>query len=466
MDQEQFRQNIFNRRNFLRGAAGTSLGLMASSSLLAACGGGSTSNVTNAPVTIKLMNAPDPKTDSSDYSTWMKVIQQITQKNPQYKYQLLKGGYDATTFYTQFAAGQAPDVIQTFFTEPQSMIARGAATDINALFHSSQYANIFAPGVLDSMTGPNGHIYGLPYGTYELCLFYNRSVFQEAGLDPNKPPLTWDDYRQYAKRIADKTNKTGSVECSSGGQGGWRFVNWLYSNGGSAMVQQNGKWTATINTPQAQDLLQFFSDMRFTDRSMQAQTASMQQTNTADLVASGKVGMTIAGAYVPGTYYTGKGSIDFLGLGPMPQNGGNAALGGGNVWVFNSKSSSEVIKAGFEWATTLEYDLGYYEANDKALAAANKAVGMPLTYLYTGSYSQQIQQIDAKYVNVPTQNYAPYVNNTSVHLKAEPPQNAQQLYSLLDVAMQDVFTNPHADISARLANIQQTFQTRYLDALS
>ena len=47
----------------------------------------------------------------------------------------------------------------------------------------------------------------MPIAAYGQALHYNRTLFQQAGLDPDKPPTTWDEIRQDAKQIADKTGK-------------------------------------------------------------------------------------------------------------------------------------------------------------------------------------------------------------------------------------------------------------------
>ncbi len=55
------------------------------------------------------------------------------------------------------------------------------------------------------------HLYGLPVQTTTVALFWNRGIFRskadqlrEAGLDPNRPPQTWDEMIEYGKVITDK----------------------------------------------------------------------------------------------------------------------------------------------------------------------------------------------------------------------------------------------------------------------
>ena len=51
----------------------------------------------------------------------------------------------------------------------------------------------------------DGHQYGGPYTFSTPTLFYNGDIFKAAGLDPAQPPTTWDQVRQAAQAIKDKT---------------------------------------------------------------------------------------------------------------------------------------------------------------------------------------------------------------------------------------------------------------------
>ena len=54
-----------------------------------------------------------------------------------------------------------------------------------------------------------GTYYGVPMNFATLLLYYNKTIFTEAGLDPETPPATWDELEQYAEQIVEKTGKYG-----------------------------------------------------------------------------------------------------------------------------------------------------------------------------------------------------------------------------------------------------------------
>ncbi len=90
----------------------------------------------------------------------------------------------------------------------------------------------------------NGDPYGIPFETDVRVLYWNKVAFKEAGLDPEKPPKTWEELEQYADKL-DKKNPDGSWARIAFhpdlGNAGWNL--WARLNG--AQLVQNGKPAAT-----------------------------------------------------------------------------------------------------------------------------------------------------------------------------------------------------------------------------
>ena len=57
-----------------------------------------------------------------------------------------------------------------------------------------------------------------------MSLTYNRTLFTQAGLDPDKPPTTWDEVEADAKTIADKTGVAGYAQMATQNTGGWQLT--------------------------------------------------------------------------------------------------------------------------------------------------------------------------------------------------------------------------------------------------
>lgn len=419
--------------------------------LLAACG----STATTPGVVSATVNTLPPNTNPGAQYVFKQVIQQFEQAYPNEKIVGKTDPYVAATFFAKVAAGQAEDATQTWFTEPPLQISKHVVADITSLAKGWKYWSSYNAGIASIVTDPStGKIYGVPQNGYALALLYNRKLFTAAGLDPDKPPATWDDFRHAAKALSS-SSVAGYAEPSVTNQGGWRFTNWMYSAGGDMQSADGTK--ATFNSDKGVAVLQLLKNMRFTDNSMTKQQGYIQD-NILPLLASGKVAMAIMAPDQLNALKTVYGAdLNNFGLGAMPQNGGNAALTGGNIFVFNPKSSQDVIKAAFDYVIYSNFDLNVLESSLAQQAAAGQVVGAPTSVLFTGAFQQQIQALNAKYATIPLQNYTSFINST-VALRPEPRKETQKMYAALDPAVQAVLGDPNANPQALLNQAAQQFQ--------
>lgn len=65
----------------------------------------------------------------------------------------------------------------------------------------------FEDNITELATAVNGEILGLPYAASTPVVFYNADIFKEAGLDPDNPPETFDEWLTAGQQIKDKTGK-------------------------------------------------------------------------------------------------------------------------------------------------------------------------------------------------------------------------------------------------------------------
>jgi ABC-type glycerol-3-phosphate transport system substrate-binding protein len=204
--------------------------------------------------------------------------------------------------------------------------------------------------------------------------------------------------------------------------------------------------------------------MRFKDGSI-TKTQGYTQDKTLQLLATGKVAMVIMAPDQINNLQSSYGAdLKDFGLGPMPQGGGNASLTGGNLWVFNPKASSDVIKAAFDFVTYTSFNLDVLEASKATAAANGQAVGAPTAQLFKGDFQAKLQALDDKYATVPRQNYKAFINSTN-GLRPEPRKQTQKMYAALDVPMQAVLNDSSADPQALLDTAARQFQ-QILDTAS
>ncbi|HET8913681.1 MAG TPA: extracellular solute-binding protein [Ktedonobacteraceae bacterium] len=442
----------FSRRDFLQYSAALGMGAL-SLDALAACGS-TTASPASTNVTATIDTLP-PASNTGAVYVFNQSVKAFEQAYPGEKIEGKNDPYDPSTYFARLAAGQSEDVKESYFTEPQLLISKHAVADITKLAKSWSIWNSYNPSIASIATDAStGKIYGVPVNAYALGIYYNRKMFAAAGLDPDKPPLTWEDFRAYAKRLTSPS-VAGFAETSTGNQGGWHFTNWIYTAGGDMQSADGTK--AMFNSDKGTSVLQLLKDMRFTDQSMTKQQL-FTQADTLQLLATNKVAMVIMAPDQLNTLKSQyQANLADFGIGPMPQHGGNAVLTGGNIFIFNPKSSQAAIKAGFDFVTYNNFNLNVMESNLANQSANGQVVGAPTNVLFTGDFQQKVNALTTKYANVPLSNYTLFTNSTAA-LRPEPRKQTQKMYAALDPVMQAVLTNPSADPQKLLDQAAQQFQ--------
>jgi ABC-type glycerol-3-phosphate transport system substrate-binding protein len=372
--------------------------------------------------------------------------------------------YDIQTFAARFAGNQLEDSYAVWFTEPQKLISSGFAADISSLVKDLPFVKEYNPAILGVAKDTKGNIYGLPHDAYGLGIMYNRELFVKAGLDPDKPPQTWDELRSYAKIFKDKLGIDGFNIRNEGGLAGWMLVTMMYSFGGDAQQQINGEWKATYNNDGMVKALKFMHDLLHVDASTTPDITGWGNFPQVLDFAAGKVAMTIAAGDTLKWMVGNMEDFDFkvTGFGRMPDGGANATLGGGTVWLYNPKTSPEVLKEAVAYNVWRDFDMISYENDIKAQAERGDLIGFPMINIFTGEIGKQRDAIISKYANAPMENYRNF-NNSTVQLRGEPPAEAQALYTELGLVYQTVMSQKNPDIKAILDASVTKFQRQVLD---
>ncbi|MBQ1106823.1 ABC transporter substrate-binding protein [Streptomyces sp. 404i] len=358
---------------------------------------------------------------------------------------------DPKTFDAKLAGGQMEDVFYTYFTDTERVVSINQAADITEYVKDLKAYKDIAQPLRDAYT-VDGKIYGIPRTNYSMGLLYSKPLFTKAGLDPNKPPATWEEVRAAAKKIAALGDGTvGFAEYSAQNQGGWHFTASIYSQGG-AVVSEDGR-KATVDTPEGKAVLQNLKDMRWRDDSMGAKQLLIIN-DTLQMMGSGKLGMYLAAPdNVPRIVKEAGGTYEDLAFAPMP--GGKGTLMGGDGYMFNKKATPEQIKAGLKWLEWTFLTPGQGYMNNYARAAEDKSpVGLPEPRLFTGATDAKDQELKKASANVPVANYQAFIDGgQQLDMKLEP-KHGQQIYAVLDGAVSAVLTKKDADIDALLKDAQ------------
>ncbi|MFD7729496.1 extracellular solute-binding protein [Kitasatospora phosalacinea] len=419
--------------------------------------GGSGSADAGGVVTISVNGLP-PATQTVDRKNFEDDVKAFEASHPNIRIDAHEGLMDPKTFAAKLAGGQLEDVYYVYFTDPAGLIQRHQAADITPYLKDVPALADVKPDLQRVFTDKDGKVYGLPTGNYSMGLVYNRELFTKAGLDPDKPPTTWDEVRTAAQKIAALGDGTvGYADFSKNNQGGWHLTSWIYSLGGDVATQDGlGKWKAAVDSDAAHKALQYLHDMRWTDNSMGSRQL-LEIPDVQKMMGAGKLGMYLAGPdNIPTIVKQFERKYDEYGLAAMP---GTATLGGGDGFMFNPKDTPAKIKAGLAWVQWKYLDPGHEETATKKSAGSDIPIGLPQPDLLDGRSGDAVRAIHAQYANVPQKNYQPFVDRSAeVKVKVEPP-NAQQIYTVLDGVMQAVLTKQDANVDELLKDAQKKVDT-------
>src|SRR6202165_2558204 len=273
-----------SRRGFLQRSALLGVGAFSLEAFLAACSTSTASSAVTATV-----NSLPPSSNAGALYVFNQQVKQFEQAYPNEKIVGKNDPYDPTTYFARLAAGQQESGVQSYFTEPPLLISKNAAADITSLAKGWQYYGDYVSSISAIATDSAGKIYGIPTNGYTLGIYYNRKMFQAAGLDPDKPPTTWADFRAAAKALTT-SSVAGFAETSTWNKGGWRFTTWMYTAGGDMQSADGAK--ALFNSDKGVSVLQLLKDMRFPDNSMTKEQL-FTQAQTLQLLATNKVAMVV-----------------------------------------------------------------------------------------------------------------------------------------------------------------------------
>lgn len=191
-------------------------------------------------------------------------------------------------------------------------------------------SNTFLDNIL-SLAQVDGKQVGLPHSISTPIVYYNADLFEEAGLDPNKPPLTWDEVRSISKTIQEKTGNYGFYMQEYADN--WAVQGLLEGNGASML--DNDK--ASFATPEAEAAYQVLADMVLVDKSALHITAD----EGIQAFINGDVGMLVGSSAKIGQIETASEydlrAVEF----PLFEDKERIIPAGGNFLPIMAKSEEE-----------------------------------------------------------------------------------------------------------------------------
>ncbi|HXZ43425.1 MAG TPA: ABC transporter substrate-binding protein [archaeon] len=155
--------------------------------------------------------------------------------------------------------GGAPEMLLMWVTVLPEMVSMGALQPMDELLGEAGIkGDDFIPRAW-SLAVIGGKRYGVPMDTHLLGLYYNTELFEKAGLDPNKPPVTMDEFVTAAKKLTVGPNQWGVAIPSSTAWPVRYWMGFLHQEGGKMFTNDLKK--AAFNDAKGKAAFQFMSDL-------------------------------------------------------------------------------------------------------------------------------------------------------------------------------------------------------------
>ncbi len=188
------------------------------------------------------------KWSGAEFKAIRDVVNAFNSSQDEVSVKLLSIGDIDTKFYTAVAGGNPPDVIHVMSHQVVSWADKNALQSLEDLPEYGVDLSLYVNRYIE-LGKYNEKLYAVPITPGIVFLYWNKKLFKEAGLDPNKPPKTIDELNQYNKKLTKYDDKGELTQMGFDpiGQGWWPPA-WCYFFGGQLIEPKTGKITA--NNPQ------------------------------------------------------------------------------------------------------------------------------------------------------------------------------------------------------------------------
>jgi multiple sugar transport system substrate-binding protein len=327
-------------------------------------------------ITFTMWGAPE------ELAVWQAVVDDFHKASPNITVKVDVSDWDSywTKLNTLTAGGTPPDVFAMdapLFLDWQS---RGALLNLQPYIDANAgFLDGFYPQALTAYKTADGY-YGLPRDFQTIVLFYNKDMFDAAGVAYPTEDWTYDDFRNAAKQLTKDTNGDGKID-----QFGfysetwdmeliWSEVIWAY--GGDIINADHTK--TLVGEPKARAAWKLLHDMMFEDNSYPNETTAQEYGD--DLFQPKVAAMTTIGHWaVPGYVQAG---INFD-VAPMPSGPAGRATSVNSAGFVISKDSKHA-DAAFEF---IKFALS--EAGQKRLAELGFAIPVLKSVAESDAYLKQ-----------------------------------------------------------------------------
>ncbi|KRG09351.1 hypothetical protein ACA30_22220 [Virgibacillus soli] len=313
----------------------------------------------------------------SDKETYQERLDLAKEKFPDIDVELIYIPKEyAQKVQTMIAGNTAPDIMQ-LAEEVHIYSSKNQLAPLNEFIESAEIDLDARFGSVYNNYSREGNVYALPDRGGSIIVYYNKDLFDEAGVEYPTEDWTWDDLLAASQKL---TKKDGDKIVQWGvGVGDWwpLWMSFMYQNGGGILDEDGNP---IINAPENIEAMQFAVDLihKYQVAPSNKDYANMGDIGADQLFAQGKLAIDYTGFWNIG----GASEVEDLNwdIAPLWKNKekGTIPFGSGLAITNQSKHKEEAFKI-IEFLTGEEGQLPIVENNQDA--PANVAVLESDTFL-------------------------------------------------------------------------------------
>lgn len=220
----------------------------------------------DSPTPVSFMVFGDP----AELQAYQKLVEAFEQRFANVDVELIhipsQSDY-RTRLAADFAAGTPADVVLINYRRYASFAAKGTLEPLQPFLERSAVISVdaFYPESIEPFRW-EGQLMCIPQNLSSLVVYYNKSLFDAAGLAYPSDDWTWDEFLQTAQALTLDTDGDGRVDQYGLGTEAsiFRIAPFIWQNGGDLVDNYTTPTRLTIDTPEAAEAIQWFVDLQVT----------------------------------------------------------------------------------------------------------------------------------------------------------------------------------------------------------
>lgn len=284
-----------------------------------------------------------------------------------------------TKTQASLVGSDGPDLFMMNGPNFNKFASLGLLTDLQPLIDKEQLDTSVYPQGINDLYKLNGHAYGIPFFLGSIGLFYNKELFDKAGVPYPDDTWTWDTLKEQAALLTDTASKKYGYIAVNADQVGYYPL--IYQAGGSVISED--KKASGLDSEGTVKAIQFMKDLM--DQGISPTAQQQLETEAIQIFGSGNAAMYPGGSF--DAFNLNKLLGDKLGVTSLPGGEKKGFYVHGSSWVINSQSKHQ--QAAWELLQLLTGKVG------EELLAKN-AINFPAYTDYVDLWAQSIPTLDMK----------------------------------------------------------------------